>query len=179
MAHSFNNPQQSFRVTVSLTEYVNGAEREKVALANYVKLDGDTRRYRNLVRYVDPACDAGKLVLLSGSNMWFYDPTSKSSIRISPQQRLIGRSAGTHDRRLGHAAVVSGSTNARRASPCCRHSRIGALTRRHADRGAALRCVAGLPSTWQAKATVRRVGSQALGSSLTKRWTVWQRAAHT
>jgi len=124
---------------VSLTEYVNGAEREKVALANYVKLDGDTRRYRNLVRYVDPACDAGKLVLLSGSNMWFYDPTSKSSIRISPQQRLIGRSAGTHERRLGHAAVVSGSTNARRASPCCHRSRIGALTRRHADRGATLR----------------------------------------
>jgi len=33
------------------------------------------------------------LVLLSGGSMWFYDPASKASIRISAQQRLIGQAS--------------------------------------------------------------------------------------
>jgi outer membrane lipoprotein-sorting protein len=32
-------------------------------------------------------------VLLDGLALWFYDPASKTSVRISPQQRLIGQAA--------------------------------------------------------------------------------------
>ena len=32
-------------------------------------------------------------MLLNASNMWFYDPASKASIRISAQQRLIGQAS--------------------------------------------------------------------------------------
>ncbi len=40
-----------------------------------------------------PARDANKLMLKSGNDLWFYDPSNKASIRISPQQRLLGQAA--------------------------------------------------------------------------------------
>ena len=45
------------------------------------------------MRYVGPPRDLGKLVLLDASRMWFYDPSSKASVRISAQQRLIGQAS--------------------------------------------------------------------------------------
>jgi len=32
-------------------------------------------------------------VLLGGRTLWFFDPSSNSSVRISPQQRLLGQAA--------------------------------------------------------------------------------------
>ena len=87
------NPQQAFRVSLALLEYVNGSARNKVELAVHSKYYAESRRFKNLVRYVAPPRDTGKLVLLNGSNMWFYDPTSKASVRISPQQRLTGQAS--------------------------------------------------------------------------------------
>ena len=52
-----------------------------------------THQFRNLVRYVEPPRDAGKIALLDGRNLWFYDPASKASVRISPQQRLVGQAS--------------------------------------------------------------------------------------
>jgi hypothetical protein len=52
-----------------------------------------THQYKNLVRYAAPARDVGKLVLLGDGNMWFYDPASKASVRISAQQRLVGQAS--------------------------------------------------------------------------------------
>jgi len=86
------SPQGAFRVSIGLTEYVGGKARDKVDLAVHAKLYPD-RRFKNLVRYLAPPRDVGKLVLLNGSSMWFYDPASKASIRISPQQRLTGQAA--------------------------------------------------------------------------------------
>jgi hypothetical protein len=87
------NPQQAFRVSLALVEYVNGKARDKVELAVHSKFYADVRRFKNLVRYAAPPRDVGKLVLLNGSNMWFYDPASKASVRISPQQRLTGQAS--------------------------------------------------------------------------------------
>lgn len=87
------NPQQSFRATVSIVEYSDGRAREQIVLTNHVKMDAATGQFRNLARYVRPPRDSGKLVLLNGGNMWFYDPSSKASIRISPQQRLTGQAS--------------------------------------------------------------------------------------
>jgi len=92
-ADRVRNPDQPFRVTLALVEYVNGKARDRTGLAVYARLDEETRQYDNLVRYVEPPRDAGKMVLLKGSALWFYDPASKASIRISPQQRLIGQAA--------------------------------------------------------------------------------------
>ena len=87
------NPEQSFRNSVTLTEYASGQQRDQEVLTVYSKMDPATHQYRNLVQYLAPARDAGKRVLLGGGALWFYDPTSKTSVRISPQQRLVGQAA--------------------------------------------------------------------------------------
>jgi hypothetical protein len=87
------NPGQPFRSTLRLTEYVGGHERDHDVLVVYSKEDHSTQQFRNLVQYVEPARDSGKRVLLDGHALWFYDPDSKESVRISAQQRLIGQAA--------------------------------------------------------------------------------------
>ncbi len=92
-ADKVRNPSQPFRVTDTLVEYINGQPRDRVVLVVYAREDKQTHQYSNLVRYTDPARDTGKMVLLNGSNMWFYDSSSKASVRISPQQRLMGQAS--------------------------------------------------------------------------------------
>ena len=90
---SVRNPHQPFRSTIRFTEYISGRERDHDSLITYSKEDPATGQFRNLVQYSEPARDAGKRVLLDGHALWFYDPASKTSVRISPQQRLIGQAA--------------------------------------------------------------------------------------
>lgn len=92
-ADHVRNPSGPFHTTTVLTEYVRGQARDQTTLTVYSKEDKRTGQFRNLVRYVDPPRDAGKMALLDGQNLWFYDPAAKSSVRISSQQRLIGQAA--------------------------------------------------------------------------------------
>ncbi len=87
------NPEQPFRLTDTLTEYVGGQARDRMVLMVYAKENRKTGEYANLVRYVDPPRDRGKMVLMNGSAMWFYDSATKASVRISPQQRLLGQAS--------------------------------------------------------------------------------------
>lgn len=87
------NPGKPFRLTSTLTEYVSGQAKDQVVLVIYAREDSSTKAYSNLVRYAQPPRDAGKLVLLNSTNLWFYDPASKASVRISPQQRLTGQAS--------------------------------------------------------------------------------------
>ena len=91
-ADAIRNPGKPFRSTSVLTEYRSGQPADRNILVVYSKIDPATRQFRNLARYIDPPRDAGKMVLL-GSVLWFYDPASKDSVRISPQQRLTGQAA--------------------------------------------------------------------------------------
>jgi hypothetical protein len=86
-------PDQPFRVTIALVEYINGKPRDRTGLVAYVRQDKQTRQFNNLVRYSEPPRDAGKMVLFKVSNLWFYDPSSQASIRISAQQRLTGQAS--------------------------------------------------------------------------------------
>jgi outer membrane lipoprotein-sorting protein len=87
------NPRQPFRSTMTFTEYISGRERDHDKLEVFSKEDPATGQFRNLVQYVEPARDAGKRVLFDDRSLWFFDPASKTSVRISPQQRLIGQAA--------------------------------------------------------------------------------------
>jgi outer membrane lipoprotein-sorting protein len=89
---AIRNPAQPFSVSLVLTEYRSAQQVESNTLAIYSKLD-QGGRYRTLVSYIGPPRDAGKLVLENGTEMWFYDPASEASIRISPQQRLLGQAS--------------------------------------------------------------------------------------
>jgi outer membrane lipoprotein-sorting protein len=107
------NPAKPFGLTVVLTEYRGANAIDSNTLAIYSKLDGQAGRYRTLISYVGPPRDTGKIVLENGTEMWFYDPSSESSIRISPQQRLLGQASTgdvvtvnlSHDYRANTAAV--------------------------------------------------------------------------
>ena len=92
-ADKVRNPQAPFRSTIRFTDYIQGREREHDTFVVFSKEDPATRQFRNLVQYAEPARDAGKRVLLDGRSLWFFDPASKVSVRISPQQRLIGQAA--------------------------------------------------------------------------------------
>lgn len=106
------NPAQPFRTTLTLTEYVAGKERARSALVLFSKEDG-AHSFRNLLQYVEPARDAGKRVLLDGRSFWFYDPASQASVRISPQQRLVGQAAIgdvlTVNLAVDYAATIAGT----------------------------------------------------------------------
>ena len=92
-ADKTRNPGQPFRITNTLVEYIGGKPRDRVTLVVFAKENKQTHQFSNLVRYIDPPRDTGKMVLMNGSNMWFYDPSSKVSVRISPQQRLMGQAS--------------------------------------------------------------------------------------
>jgi outer membrane lipoprotein-sorting protein len=47
----------------------------------------------SLVQFVAPARDTGKLMLKNGNDLWFFDPSTKASVRLSPQQRLLGQAS--------------------------------------------------------------------------------------
>ncbi|HZB94176.1 MAG TPA: outer membrane lipoprotein-sorting protein, partial [Stellaceae bacterium] len=87
------NPSAPFRVTDHLSEFVHGSLRDTDEIVVYAKVDAAKGQFRDLVRYIEPPRDAGKMALLDGTVLWFYDPASKASVRISPQQRLIGQAA--------------------------------------------------------------------------------------
>lgn len=87
------NPDYPFGLTNTLVEYRNGKQTDTSTLASYSKADQNSGQFRSLIRYVAPARDANKLILYNGKDMWFYDPSSKASIRLSPQQRLLGQAS--------------------------------------------------------------------------------------
>lgn len=87
------NPEVPFRLNLRLTEYADGVQRNEVILRVFSKIDRTSRQFKNLVRYLEPPRDLGKGVLMNGTTMWFYDPASRTSVRISPQQRLLGQAS--------------------------------------------------------------------------------------
>ena len=92
-ADKVRNPGQPFRLTNTLVDYVRVASPRSRGPGRLCPRRHGNTPVSNLVRYSDPPRDAGKLVLMDGPAMWFYDPASKASIRISPQQRLIGQAS--------------------------------------------------------------------------------------
>jgi outer membrane lipoprotein-sorting protein len=87
------NPGKPFGLVTMLVEYRNGKQTGSNTLAIYSKADAQSGQFRSLIRFAAPARDANKLMLKNGNDLWFYDPSSKVSIRISPQQRLLGQAA--------------------------------------------------------------------------------------
>jgi outer membrane lipoprotein-sorting protein len=87
------NPDHAFRLTNTLTEYRNKKQTDTGVLRVYSKADPNSGQFRSLIRYIAPARDANKLILFSGKDLWFYDPSGKATIRLSPQQRLLGQAS--------------------------------------------------------------------------------------
>ena len=89
---AIRNPGRSFSVTVTLTEFQAGKQVDTSTLTSFSRTQ-QGGQFASLIRFVLPARDTGKLMLKNGNDMWFYDPTSKASVRLSPQQRLLGQAS--------------------------------------------------------------------------------------
>jgi hypothetical protein len=87
------NPGQPFKVTITLTEFEKGQQVDSSTLTSYARTIDASGQFASLVRFVQPARDIGKLMLKNGNDLWFYDPSSQASIRLSPQQRLLGQAS--------------------------------------------------------------------------------------
>lgn len=92
-ADAMRNPAGDFSINIDLTEYRAGKLVGNSSLTVYSKPAQDSGQFNSLVRFERPMRDAGKLLLRNGRDLWFYDPSSSSSIRISPQARLLGQAS--------------------------------------------------------------------------------------
>ncbi len=112
-ADRVRNPDKPFHLAVVTTQYNSGKPTDQNTFSVYSKVDPATRQFRDLVVYVSPPRDAGKMVLFRGNVLWFYDPASKDSIRIPPQQILFGQaSAGdllTENLAVNYTATLLGT----------------------------------------------------------------------
>lgn len=90
---AIRNPGQPFKVTVTLTEFDKGAQTDTSTLVSYSRTVDGGGQFSSLVRFVQPARDTGKLMLKQGNDLWFFDPGTKASVRLSPQQRLMGQAS--------------------------------------------------------------------------------------
>ena len=90
---AIRNPGKPFSVTVTLTEFQGGKQVDTSTLTSYSRTQQQGGQFASLVRFVLPARDTGKLMLKNGNDMWFYDPTNKATVRLSPQQRLLGQAS--------------------------------------------------------------------------------------
>jgi hypothetical protein len=90
---AIRNPSKPFAVTVTLLEYRSAKQTDSNTLSVYSKADDNSGQYRSLIHFAGPQRDVGKLMLKNGNDLWFYDPASRASIRLSPQQRLLGQAS--------------------------------------------------------------------------------------
>jgi outer membrane lipoprotein-sorting protein len=92
-ADKVRNPQRPFSLQTVLTEFRSAKPQDQMVLTVFSKVDGATGQFRSLIRFDEPPRDLGKLMLKTGNILWFYDPASKASVRMSPQERLLGQAS--------------------------------------------------------------------------------------
>lgn len=87
------NPQESFRAQIKITEFVSGRVNDTLTITVYSKPRPSDGQFRSLVHIDKPRKDAGKIMLRDGKELFFFDPDASNTIRISPQQRLLGQAS--------------------------------------------------------------------------------------
>jgi outer membrane lipoprotein-sorting protein len=129
---AIRNPARPFGLTTTLIEYHNGHQTDTSSLQIYAKADPGSGQYRNLIRFVAPARDVNKLMLKNGNDLWFYDPSSQASVRISPRQRLLGQAANgdvvTVNFAKDYSAQLAGEEDVQDGEQAVRHCHKLALT---------------------------------------------------
>ncbi len=83
-----NFRDQSFTFDLVLRSQSPGKDEKVFGLEVEIK-DSHT----SLVKYVEPASERGKAMLMAGNNLWFQAPHNRKPIRITPQQRLLGEAS--------------------------------------------------------------------------------------
>ncbi|RQS70490.1 outer membrane lipoprotein-sorting protein [Burkholderia sp. Bp8963] len=87
------DPTPAYRMFNTIVQYENGAEISRIKVAVFTKRHQSSGKWLDIVQYIDPPRDTGKTLLNDGDALWFYDPASRASLRISMQQRLLGQAS--------------------------------------------------------------------------------------
>lgn len=105
------NPSTAFSTLISVTEYRNRRVEDEGRIIVLAQPNRRVGQYDSLVRIVQPSRDRGKMMLKTaeGNEVWFYDPASKSGMRISLQQRLLGQAANGDVVSVNLAGAYQGS----------------------------------------------------------------------
>ncbi len=90
---AIRNPGRPFSVKLTLTEFDAGKQVDTSVLESFARARDDSGQFASIVRFLMPPRDFGKLMLRNGDDMWFFDPNTKASVRLSPQQRLLGQAS--------------------------------------------------------------------------------------
>jgi hypothetical protein len=90
---AIRNPGQPFKVVVNVTEFDRGQQVDASTMVSFARTLDSGGQFVSLLQFVQPARDAGKLMLKAGNDLWFFDPGTKASVRVSPQQRLLGQAS--------------------------------------------------------------------------------------
>lgn len=90
---AIRNPGRPFSVAVTMTEFQAGKQVDTSTVVTYSRSETQGGQFASLVRFLLPARETGKLMLKNGNDMWFFDPSTRASVRLSPQQRLMGQAS--------------------------------------------------------------------------------------
>lgn len=90
---AIRNMGSSFYERGHIVEYKNARKVDEMTIDIYAKEHKDS--FKTLVKILSPRKDKNKLILRSGNKMWLYDPHSKATAQMSPQQRLMGQSSSS------------------------------------------------------------------------------------
>lgn len=89
-------PSSSFAADMEFIDYSGESQEPKTyKLKLYCK-----GTQKSVVRFEEPARENGKAVLMVDQDCWIYMPSTKKSIRISAQQRLVGQISNADAARL-------------------------------------------------------------------------------
>ncbi len=89
-------PSVSFASDMDLVDY-SGKDREPKTYKLKLYCKGTQR---SVVRFEEPARERGKAVLMVDEDCWIYMPSTKKSIRVSAQQRMVGQVSNADAARL-------------------------------------------------------------------------------
>lgn len=169
------NPSQPFRVTITLTEFEKGQQVDTSTLTSYARTLDASGQFGSLVQFVQPVRDAGKLMLKSGNDLWFYDPGTKASIRISPQQRLMGQASNgdvvTVNFARDYKAILAGEESIQDGERRIRRSFKLALTSASEDASyAAIELWVDAENNWPLKAKLYASSGRLLNTAYYRRF---------
>lgn len=86
-AEKIRNPMEDYSVKVELVDSKDG-KTDNRSYETFIK-----GRDKALVKFVKPVSESGTRVLMSGSDMYVYVPTSAKPVRVSANQKLTGNAA--------------------------------------------------------------------------------------
>jgi len=90
---AIRTPKGSFSLDLKIQEYRDRKLKSWSSMSVYSRPDEQLGQFDNVLMFTAPAQDVDKRMLRRGKNLWFYDPASKVSFRISPRARLTGQAS--------------------------------------------------------------------------------------